>query len=82
MLEIERRYEGVRDALGDLALPAVVLWGDRDPFFPVEQGHRTAALLGAHVPCTILAGAGHFLPEERPDDVAAAVAELVRRSHA
>jgi pimeloyl-ACP methyl ester carboxylesterase len=63
-------YGPVEAALAAVAVPAVVGWGDRDPFFPLAIGERTAALVpDARFRC--YHGAGHFLPEERPVDVAA-----------
>jgi pimeloyl-ACP methyl ester carboxylesterase len=78
--ELERVYTPAQEALHALqrtGVPGAVLWGDRDPFFPVEQGRRTAVALGA--PFTLLKGAGHFLPAERPAEVASVIADLVRR---
>jgi predicted alpha/beta hydrolase family esterase len=40
-----------------------------DPFFSVAQGQRTARALG--VPLRMYGQAGHFLPEERPLEIAA-----------
>jgi pimeloyl-ACP methyl ester carboxylesterase len=56
--------------------PIFVAWGDRDPFFPLAQGRRTADVAG--VPLTVLQGAGHFLPQERPQEVVAAIKRLMR----
>ena len=50
----------------------LVGWGDRDPFFPLEQGERTAAAANARL--HVFHGAGHFLPHERPAEVARQVA--------
>ncbi|MCC6903173.1 MAG: alpha/beta hydrolase [Polyangiaceae bacterium] len=69
--EVERRGRA-------LALPSLVLWGDRDPFFPVPVGKRTAEALGAEL--RVLEGCGHFIPEERPAETAEAIAGLVLRS--
>ena len=44
-------------------------WGDADPFFTVEQGERTAAA-ARHGELSIHPGAGHFLPSERPAQLA------------
>ena len=52
----------------------LVGWGDRDPFFPVEQGERTAAAANARL--RVFEGAGHFLPHERPTEVADEIAAL------
>lgn len=70
-------YGRVEKAALALKLPSLVLWGDRDPFFPPSVGHRTAAAVGAEL--RVLAGCGHFVPEERSGEVAAAILELVRR---
>jgi len=73
-------WNGVRDRLAArhrVIVPTRVLWGDCDPFFPVTQAERTAALVeGAAV--VRLPGAGHFLPEERPVELAEAIAALWR----
>lgn len=72
-------YTPVQSTLGTIQVPAVALWGDRDPFFPVAVGRRTAA----HMPrasFATLAGCGHFLPAEDPDGFAAAVGALVARA--
>ncbi len=65
-------YSPVAAALEHLEMPVLVGWGDRDPFFPLEQGERTAAAANARL--HVFAGAGHFLPHERPADVAREIA--------
>ena len=56
--------------------PTLVAWGDRDPFFGVAQARRTAAAVpGARL--VLYRGAGHFLPEERPAELAADIARLL-----
>jgi pimeloyl-ACP methyl ester carboxylesterase len=61
-----------------LTVPTVLLGGDRDPVFP-------AAVLGGgqehadDLSLQILPGAGHWLPEERPDEVVAAAKSLFTR---
>ncbi len=59
-------------ALG--TLPRQVVWGDRDRLVPVIQGEQVAKALEAEL--LILPGAGHCLPEERPDELAEAIAAL------
>ena len=73
---LRTNYEPVEEALRGLEVPVEVVWGDRDPFFSVEQARRTAAAAPGSPEPQILEGAGHFLPEERPDDLAAAVRRL------
>lgn len=72
-------YAEYPSTLRSIEVPAAVLWGTRDPFFPVSQARRTAALVtGAEL--VLLEGAGHFLPEQRPDEVADAIRALIQRS--
>jgi haloalkane dehalogenase len=61
-------YRPIEDGLHRIAIPVMVAWGDRDPFFSIDQGQRTAAAVGAEL--QVYQGAGHFLPEERPAEVA------------
>ena len=65
-------YDPVAAALENIEVPVLVGWGDRDPFFPLEQGERTAAAVGA--PLRVFPGAGHFLPHERPTEIAQEIA--------
>lgn len=75
--ELSSRYAPVEAALGRLRQPTVVLWGDRDPFFSVEQGGRSAtAIPGARL--GVLGGVGHFLPTESPDAFRDALVELIQ----
>ncbi|HVL89530.1 MAG TPA: alpha/beta hydrolase [Actinomycetota bacterium] len=69
-------YPPVRDALSRVAVPSLVVWGDKDPFFDVEQGRRTADVL-PHSRFVVYDGAGHFIPEERPDLLAADLLTLL-----
>ncbi|HEU5084228.1 MAG TPA: alpha/beta hydrolase [Acidimicrobiales bacterium] len=65
-------YGPVAAGLEDIEVPVLVGWGDHDPFFPLEQGERTAAAVNA--PLRVFPGAGHFLPHERPVEVAEEIA--------
>lgn len=61
-----------------LSVPTVLLGGERDPVFPpavLSGGERFADDLRVQ----ILPGAGHWLPEERPDEVADAARLLFSR---
>ena len=73
---MDRLYGPVRHRLENWTGPTMVAWGDRDPFFPVTQGARTAAVAGTTL--TVFPGAGHFLPQERPGEVAAAIGSLLQ----
>ncbi len=50
--------------------PALVFWGDRDPYGPPEYGRAAAAGAGAEF---VALDAGHWSVVERPDDAAAAL---------
>lgn len=72
-------YVPVEHAFATAGVPALVGWGDRDPFFPVAIGRRTAELL-PDARFRLYEGAGHFLPDERPNELSAdmlALAALV-----
>jgi pimeloyl-ACP methyl ester carboxylesterase len=58
-----------------LAVPVHFVWGDRDPFFPVQHLERMRrAVPGATM--TVLDGVGHFPPLEATQACADAVAQL------
>jgi pimeloyl-ACP methyl ester carboxylesterase len=46
--------------LGDLQAPALVVWGEDDPYIPVRFAHGYAAMLGGEVELDIRPGAGHW----------------------
>ena len=71
-------YGPVEAALSSAKVPAFVGWGDRDPFFDLAQGERTAAAMGVEL--RVYEGAGHFLQHERPQEVAADVVALAAGS--
>lgn len=68
-------YVPVEHSLATAGIPALVGWGDRDSFFTVAIGRRTAELL-PHARFRLYEGAGHFLPDERPDELSADVLAL------
>jgi len=71
-------YTDVEASLGDITVPTLVIWGDRDRFFPAEHGRRTAAAIPA-AEFLLLEGCGHITPAERPDEVAAALVTVSSR---
>jgi haloalkane dehalogenase len=64
------RMLAVRDALTRWEKPALVLFSDSDPIFTPAAAERMAALIPGAGPAEIVAGAGHFLQEEKGDEVA------------
>ena len=56
------------DALREDTRPMLMLWGREDPALPPAVGEAFAAALGRPAP-QVLDGAGHFLQEDRGEDV-------------
>ncbi|MFN2464167.1 MAG: alpha/beta fold hydrolase [Candidatus Dormibacteria bacterium] len=75
---LAERYGPFGAVMAGVTVPVSVGWGDRDPFFPIAHGHRTAAALG--VGLRVFSDAGHALPDERPMEVATMVEELAARA--
>lgn len=67
----------VREALAGWQKPALVLFSDSDPIFTPRVAERIAAHIpGAREP-EIVAGAGHFLQEDKGAEVGARIARFV-----
>jgi len=61
-------------ALKEDRRPLLMLWGADDPVLPPSIGERFASALGRPAP-HVLDGAGHFLQEDRGEDVGALIAD-------
>lgn len=55
--------------LGRIACPALVVWGERDPYVPASLAGDYAGALGGQVEVEVLPGAGHWPWLERPEVV-------------
>jgi len=67
----------VRDALHGWRKPALVVWGAEDAVLPARVAERFVELLpGARGP-VLLDGASHFLQEDRPEELAAAILDFI-----
>lgn len=65
-------YGGALDAASKVKVPATVIVGERDMMTPAKAGKALAAALpGCRT--VVLAGAGHMMMAERPDEVLAAM---------
>lgn len=64
--------------LGEIDCPTSIVWGEHDPFLPVSLGRRLAGAI-SNATMQVIPGARHVLPEERPRQVADAIAELLTR---
>ena len=67
----------VRAALGRWEKPALVLFSDSDRVFSPAHAERMAAHIPGAVPAEIVAGAGHFLQEDKGEEIAERIARFV-----
>jgi pimeloyl-ACP methyl ester carboxylesterase len=78
---VARAAEGLcREDVGLGALRAhgsflLVIWGEEDAWLAPEFGRRRVEAIPAAL-FTTVPNAGHFVPEDRPDDVARALARF------
>jgi pimeloyl-ACP methyl ester carboxylesterase len=72
--ELEKRLA----ALPPIAVPAVTLDGDKDGVVAAGDGSASAAKFTARRIHRVVKGAGHNVPQEKPEAFAAAVMELVK----
>ena len=69
----------VADALRSWTKPTAVIWGTDDIVLPLRTGELIAALIPGATGVVAIDGASHFLQEDKPDEVAAAIRELLAR---
>jgi len=67
----------VREALTRWERPALVLFSDSDPIFSLEAAERMAARIPGAGPAEIIAGTGHFLQEEKGEEIAERIARFL-----
>jgi 2-hydroxymuconate-semialdehyde hydrolase len=75
-----RGLAGREAELAKLEVPVLILWGEEDPFLPVELAER----LGEALPGSttgLLPGCSHFLPEDAPQTVGPLVYEYLRSQY-
>jgi len=84
MLELYRSFdldelEPYQGRLGELGVPALVLWGEQDDYLPRDYASRFASEIpGAGL--VLLKGARHFLFEDEPERCAEEVIGFLRRA--
>jgi haloalkane dehalogenase len=64
----------VRDALSRWEKPALVLFSDSDPIFSPRDGARLAERIPGAEPAETIHGAGHFLQEDRGEELGERIA--------
>ncbi len=70
----------ISDRIPELDVPARLVWGAADQFLEIGYGYRLAYELGA--PIERIEGGKHFVPENHPEEVAAAVNALLEEQAA
>jgi haloalkane dehalogenase len=70
----------VRDALRRWEKPTLVLFSDSDPIFSPAHAERMAKLIPGAGPAEIVAGASHFLQEDRGDELGRRIAAWLTAS--
>ena len=70
----------VREALAGWEKPALVLFGDKDPIFSTRVAERFAERIPGALPPETVEGAGHFLQEDRGEEIGARIARFVSTS--
>ncbi len=70
----------VRAGLEHWDRPALVLFSDSDPIFSTAAAERMAARIPGARPAEIVAGAGHFLQEEKGEEIAARIVRFLAES--
>lgn len=66
--------------LAALDIPAIVLWGEQDPFFVARIAERLGDVL-PRATIALLPGCGHFLLEDAPDTVAPLLFQWLRSQY-
>ena len=64
----------------ELDVPSRLVWGAADRFLEIGYGYRLAYDLGAHI--ERIEGGKHFVPEDHPEQVAAAVNRVLEETNA
>jgi haloalkane dehalogenase len=67
----------VRDALSRWEKPALVLFSDSDRVFSPEHAERMAAHIPGALPAEIVAGAGHFLQEDKGEELSGRIVRFL-----
>jgi haloalkane dehalogenase len=70
----------VRDALERWEKPTLVLFSDSDPIFSPAAAQRLASRIPGARPAEIVAGAGHFLQEEKGEEIAERIVRFLDES--
>ena len=74
LLRNSASWEQATKDYGRIQVPVLLVWGDQDWAKPAEREHDRTLIPGAEM--QTIAGGGHFLPLDRPQEVIAAITTL------
>lgn len=80
LADLKANYRDIEAMLHKIDVPTLILWGAKDPFFPVSVGQRTHGAIKNSV-LKIYLETGHFVPEERSAEVAQDIIDFVDSGH-
>lgn len=69
----------VREALTSWTKPVLVAFSDSDPIFPQGAGERLAGRIPGAVPFVPVANAGHFLQEDKGEELAELISTFLQK---
>jgi pimeloyl-ACP methyl ester carboxylesterase len=76
--QMDQRYtDEVQSRYGELTCPVSILWGEEDRWIPVERGEALASMI-PQARFTRVAGAGHLMQEDAPENIVAAILDMIR----
>ena len=64
----ERDTDEFRARLGELECPTLILWGEKDPWIPVQRGRELEQLI-PQAELRTIPGAGHLIQEDAPGQI-------------
>jgi len=73
-------FLAIRDRLLEWRKPTLVLFGDSDPIFSPQVAERIAEQIPGALPAEIVAGGGHFVQEDKGEEIGARIARFVESS--
>ena len=68
--------EGVKDRIGAITVPTLVIWGGDDELVPLEQGRAYAAAI-PHAKFTVIPECGHAPSVEKPNEFLASAVPFI-----
>jgi pimeloyl-ACP methyl ester carboxylesterase len=75
-----RGLKQLEDAMASWDLPTLILWGEDDPFHPVDVAERLNAAIASSA-LGLVPESGHFLPDEAPETIFPIIAEYLRANY-